>query len=462
MKISKSVSNLYFIILFFYLIFGRTFSGIGLFGFRIGEILIAVCLLFSIFYFPIGKLKVFENNFVFDKKIFILSKLFFVSFLFTMFLTNGSFTNTYTYRSSSIIWSINFIFFGYFFFKNLDKDHLFLKALPLVPIILYILSTIHFPQIFINFFNIYSDRFDFVKGSDLLLAFVGTMLFVRNKYKESYFGFSYFLLVSALFIPLFIYKSKGAFFPGLLFVIFNLVFYRKFIFKNKIRSLFVVFISIFVFLGSAFNSYGNLTFKKAGMDQVTQPDNIAMAVPDAFSIILSEKNTADIFASFFVYKGRIYSQEQMANWRLQIWQDVSRDLFYYSNYYQDEETYGLVREQLERRNDIYFTGFGYNSILPAMNHWERQGTDGTNQNPHNFFIYALGRGGILLATLVLFFHLLLIIYWRKKYKNYQILFFMLPVLFAAAFDAAMESVRFPLIYYSFFGYFINNNIKKAS
>lgn len=462
MKLSKLASEFYFTILFLYMIFGRSFSGVGIFGFRIGELLIAICLIFSFFYFPFGKLKIFKNNFVFDRKILILSKLFIVSFLVTVFLTSGNFTDTYTYRSSSIIWSINFIFFGYFFFKNIDSEHLFFKALPFVPIVLYILSTIHFPEILINFFTTYSDVFDFVKGSDLLLAFIGTMLFTRNKYKDSFFGFSYFLIVSSLFIPLFIYKSKGAFFPGLLFIVFNLFFFRKFIFNNKLKTLFIVFISIFVFLVSTFNSYGNLTFKKAGMDQVTQPDNILKAVPDAFSYIISEKNTSEIFFSFFVYKGRLYSQEQMANWRLQIWQDVVRDLFYYSNYYQDEETYSLVREQLERRNDIFFTGFGYNSILPAMNHWERTGTDGTNENPHNFYIYALGRGGILLASLVLCFHVLLIIYWKQKFKNYQILLFMLPVLFAASFDAAMESVRFPFIYYSFFGYLINNNIKKAN
>ena len=63
----------------------------------------------------------------------------------------------------------------------------------------------------------------------------------------------------------------------------------------------------------------------------------------------------------------------MANWRLQIWQDTVRDLFWNANYYQDTVTYQLVREQLERRNDIFMTGFGYNEILPSMDHWERQG-----------------------------------------------------------------------------------------
>src|SRR5210317_1491613 len=108
MKIKKTVINLYLIILFFYLIFGRTFSGIGFFGFKFGEILIAVSLLFSILFFPIGKLRVFEDYFIFDKKIFYVSKYFLASFLLTIFMTNGNLLDTYTYRSSSIIWSINF------------------------------------------------------------------------------------------------------------------------------------------------------------------------------------------------------------------------------------------------------------------------------------------------------------------------------------------------------------------
>ena len=45
------------------------------------------------------------------------------------------------------------------------------------------------------------------------------------------------------------------------------------------------------------------------------------------------------------------------------------------------------------------TGFGYNEILPSMDHWERQGTDGSNENPHNFLIYALGRGGLFIRNI---------------------------------------------------------------
>ena len=73
-------------------------------------------LLFSVLFFPYGYLSKYQKFFIFDKKIFLTSKAFLFSFLISLFATGGSLITAYTYRSSSIIWSINFIFFGYFIF----------------------------------------------------------------------------------------------------------------------------------------------------------------------------------------------------------------------------------------------------------------------------------------------------------------------------------------------------------
>ena len=90
-----------------------------------------------------------------------------------------------------------------------------------------------------------------------------------------------------------------------------------------------------------------------------------------------------------------------------------------------------------------------------MNHWSRTGTDGTNENPHNFLIYALGRGGVIQSFLVVIFHLSLFFYWYKKHKNLNILLYLLPMLMTSSFDASMESVRFPFVYYSFLALIFN-------
>ena len=154
--------------------------------------------------------------------------------------------------------------------------------------------------------------------------------------------------------------------------------------------------------------------------------------------------------------GRLYSQEQMADWRLQIWQDISRDIFWYSDYSTDSRG-NVIRDQGDRRNDMFYRGFGYNEILPAMNFSERTGTDGTNENPHNFLIYALGRGGIFNLMLFIFFHISVFLYFYKRDKNLKILLFMLPVLMTSLFDESMESVRFPFIYYTYMAIIYNFN-----
>ena len=60
MNLKKSVLNGYLVVLFLYLIFGRSFSGVGFFGFRIGELLIATNLLFSVLFFPYGYLSKYQ------------------------------------------------------------------------------------------------------------------------------------------------------------------------------------------------------------------------------------------------------------------------------------------------------------------------------------------------------------------------------------------------------------------
>lgn len=131
--------------------------------------------------------------------------------------------------------------------------------------------------------------------------------------------------------------------------------------------------------------------------------------------------------------GRLYSQEAMANWRLQIWQDILRDL---------------------GNENRFFKGYGYNEIIPAMDLVYRRGTDNTNENPHNFIFYILARGGIIQLILFAIFFIQLLIFYFKKNKNLDILIFILPIITTSLFDASMESIRFPLIFYSFLSYFM--------
>ncbi len=449
-KGSSIIQNIYLLTFTLMVLFGRSFTGVYILNFRIGELMIGFAVLISIIFLFTKK----EESY-FGVSNFYVQKLIIANFFIVVLLTNGSFTNTYTFRSSSYVWTFAFLIIGTFILRdfNLDKKNVYVFALFLPA--LYVLSTIKFPEILMNFFINFSDKFDFVKASDLLVAYVGTNFLMSIVFKNKKQDFIYFILSSAVYLPYLLFKSKGAFFPAVIFVFFNLYYYFKFINKNRIFSLGILVLSVFIFLASTFHIYGNFNFTKEGQDNF---EDISLSdrdsVVDNLSMLLNEKNTTKIFASFYILDGRLYSQEMMADWRLQIWQDISRDIFWHASYSTNSKG-TVIREQGDVRYDMFYKGFGYNEILPAMNFAERQGSDGTNENPHNFLIYAFGRGGIFNLLLVSLFHLTLFIYFYKREKNYKILLFILPVLMTSFFDASMESVRFPFVYYTYIGIIYN-------
>ena len=438
-KISKFIGTLYFINLFFYLLFGRPYSGIYIANFRVGELIIGFFLITNlvILFSPVKFLK---TNVDYDNRIIYIYKLIILSFFVILLLNNGSFTDLYSYKSSSYIWMI-----GALIFSSYLVEDIFRKKIIFIAIVFYLVyqfSTIHYPESLISFFENYSDKFDFQKGSDLLIIYVVSILFIQRNMKNKFNAFGIFLASSAILLPLFLYKSKGAFLPAILFVLYYLFLSRKLITAQLLKSALVGFLSLILFIVSTFEVYGNLNFKKMGMDGYNSAEELTQLftineLDKGLTAITSEKNTDKFFLSFFIMDGRLYSREMMANWRLEIWQDILRDL---------------------NNENRFLKGYGYNEIIPAMDLVHRRGTDGTNENPHNFVFYILARGGLIQLILFASFYLSIIVLYHKKFKNYNILIFLVPILTTSLFDASLESIRFPLIFYSFLSYFMMYSI----
>jgi len=438
-KISKFIGTLYFINLFFYLLFGRPYSGIYIANFRMGELIIGFFLITNlvILFSPVKFLK---TNVDYDNRIIYIYKLIILSFFVILLLNNGSFTDLYSYKSSSYIWMI-----GALIFSSYLVEDIFRKKIIFIAIVFYLVyqfSTIHYPESLISFFENYSDKFDFQKGSDLLIIYVVSILFIQRNMKNKFNAFGIFLASSAILLPLFLYKSKGAFLPAILFVLYYLFLSRKLITAQLLKSALVGFLSLILFIVSTFEVYGNLNFKKMGMDGYNSAEELTQLftineLDKGLTAITSEKNTDKFFLSFFIMDGRLYSREMMANWRLEIWQDILRDL---------------------NNENRFLKGYGYNEIIPAMDLVHRRGTDGTNENPHNFVFYILARGGLIQLILFASFYLSIIVFYHKKFKNYNILIFLVPILTTSLFDASLESIRFPLIFYSFLSYFMMYSI----
>jgi len=448
----KVLNNLYLIFISLFIIFGRSFSGVYVFSYRIAELIIGFLVTFSVVLVIAQRrnAKYFEG-FQYQIKLYTLLL---VLFLFSFFTNSGDFLNTYTFKSSSYIWTIAILFFAYFLLQNAEKNnfnkYIFSVSLPIT----YFFSTIHYPEVFINFFTNFSDKWDFVKASDILLAYVlantSNYLLFRSKFNS----FIYFSISSAILLPLFLFMSKGAFFPSVLFIGMFFIVYIKTMQAEKIKSFLVIFISVILFVLSTYEVWGNLNFEKGQLnlgsenESLLKLDTLGRGVRD----IADQKDTVDVFASLYIgkYSGynRLYSTDMMLDWRFQIWQDVTRDLFWYSEYYENPDNYTLIRNELSKRDFKYLTGFGYNEMLPAMNHWERQGNDGSNENVHNYFFNVLGRGGILqLITICLFIISMIVDIKDKKLRNIFMIA-LIPIYMTSFFDASMESLRFPFVFYS--------------
>ena len=104
-----------FILIVLILLFGRSFVGIYLFNLRLGEYLVASSLLVT--------LAVFFCYFFYSdsfRKIVNIVRVHFaivISFLLITVLTNSSLLNSYTYKSSSYIWTLGFLYVGYYIFN---------------------------------------------------------------------------------------------------------------------------------------------------------------------------------------------------------------------------------------------------------------------------------------------------------------------------------------------------------
>ena len=434
-KVSRIIGSLYFTNLAFYLLFGRPYSGLYFSSFRLGELLIGFFLILNvlILFLPVKYLK---TNINYNNKIIYLYKLIILSFFIVLLVNNGDVTNLYSYKSSSYIWMTGALIFSSYLLENIFK-----KKLIIILIVFYLVyqfSTIHYPESLISFFETYSDKFDFQKGSDLLIIYVVSILFIQRNMQNKFTAFSIFLTSSSILLPLFLFKSKGAFLPAVIFIIYYLFLTKKIITAQIMKTLGISFLALVLFIVSTFEVYGNLNFKKMGMDGYNSAEELTQLftfqeLDKGLTAITTEKNTNEFFLSFFIMDGRLYSREMMANWRLEIWQDILRDL---------------------NNENRFLKGYGYNEIIPAMDLVHRRGTDGTNENPHNFIFYILARGGLIQLLLFAALYIQLIIFYYKKHNNLHILIFLIPILTTSLFDASMESIRFPLIFYSFLSYFM--------
>ena len=115
------------------------------------------------------------------------------------------------------------------------------------------------------------------------------------------------------------------------------------------------------------------------------------------------------------------------------------------------------------KKNIMLKGYGFNEIFPAMldpTAPGRLGRDGLNENVHNYFVNIFGRMGLFGLISVLLYYLFIVKAYKHLNKNLSVLTLLIPVFFNSFFDANMEGVQYPLIFFSFLGFLYFENLIK--
>lgn len=442
-KIKKPYAIILFIIFFLSSAFDRSFIGIQMLGFRVGELIVGLFFLQGILFLTFNRKLITKLNlekFAYSLRIY---KIIILTFILSVIYFETNITSTYPYKVSSYLWMCSLVFISYFIYESSNFTNRYVsKSIYLyasLPLIHYIFSSGYYPNFLMDFFIKYSDKFTFTKASDIMLVLVISNLMLFSTVKNKKYSFFYCALTVPLLLPLLLEMSRGSFIGAVTFFILVVLFNFKYLVSNPRVALAFVILSAGIFVIS--------TYRISGIEfDLSQSDDVVVdrSVSANLAKIAKKNETRKAFFSFYIENGRLVSNDNTTNWRLDIWQDVIDDL---------------------RAKNLLITGYGYNEIIPVMTDPSapgRLGHDGLNEHVHSYIFNILARGGILQLILFALFHLSFIVAWHKKYKNYMILLLMVPVFLNSATDMNMEGVQFPYIYYLFLGILFKLNKKELN
>lgn len=414
------ILNFSFVLMLIMLVNGRSILGVSVFGFRVGEYLtgFAAVLLFLVLF----KFKYLSKNM--DNKIVISYIFLFFYFLISNFVNNVSFLNLYAYKSSVFIWYMSFLFLGFLIFKNFKISEVYFIFGYAGLLFQYIFNVIYYPDIFEEFFNKYSDKTQFLKGSEIAIFFIVVTFFSLRLSKKNH-TLDLFILFSSIYFPLIIFKSRSAGIAVGLYIISE-IFINKANFKINIKkSIVVSVVSLILFSGSSFLL----------IDNVPEIQETDQAIAQVFKHKYVVSNTYDTDVSFvYIYEGRLYSADGNLNWRFQLWQDILDNSI---------------------KNDEVFFGHGFNDRIPIFEEIWYSGLDGSNENSHNYLINVYIRVGLVGLFVVIYFFYKIIRFEKNNFSNIEFLRFLLPLVFISLFDGSMENPYFASIFYFFTGSFFS-------
>ena len=183
------------------LLFNRPFVGIYIFGIRLGELIIAGSLFLAV---VIPAIFLFSKTLKINKEyrfLTIIYGIIGIFFLASILYHQTSIFSTYTYKTSSYIWSLGFLMLGIYSTKiNFNKFYIAIFSATLF--VIYLVAIFDFPNFIQSIFLNYSDKYGPHKAADIVLFLVIYLTYLNNYFKKSLTSLTVNLFVFSLFLPL--------------------------------------------------------------------------------------------------------------------------------------------------------------------------------------------------------------------------------------------------------------------
>ena len=397
--------------------------GVNIFSLRLGEILMGLSAIYLIKEL-VEEVRRIKTISLIERLITTSIFLILLHFLYLMIINGYRYFDLYPFKTSSYIWVLG----GYYLGKKLSynfSSKFSIYSMFFALILSYFSSIFGITERYQDLILQFTDKFDYLKASDLLIFFV---FFLHHALKANYvyskYNINLLLIFSFFYLPLMLHKSRGASIAFLYIIAYLLFKYIKG--KPKpINYLLVIVCSCIMFITSTF------IVSKSPLELEEINEKIIKISTARYEKPVQNKPQAGGDYPFIYFEdSRIYSGDGNLNWRFQIWQDVLSDT---------------------KSKNLTLIGYGYNFKIPAMDYDFRSGNDGTNENVHNFFINIFARGGLIHLGLFIGLFILLLIKSIKSNKLSMYLLILIPALTTAFFDPAMENAHYPLIFYLLIG-----------
>ena len=187
-----------FAILFSTAVFTRSFLGLYIGPFLLGQLFVGFGLLVSFYALVVRKpISYFEAIGSKFNKTYLIIILYFL----TRIVVNYRDLSLYYFKSSSFIWTVGFLYVGLIVYKFSIKSLLLSFGFILLPFVVYIFQTGNYPDVVMKIFLNYSDKFQFMKSSDMVIILIVSCFYLKKYYfSDKYYIFWINILV-VLYFP---------------------------------------------------------------------------------------------------------------------------------------------------------------------------------------------------------------------------------------------------------------------